>query len=606
MISFFFRALTLFAIIVHTGFAANYTRPDGSKELFHLEKIPLQVSSMKEIANQLVIISRREQDESAVQRRASAQLLALAMRLDLTNKDARETDLAFSKGETLETSSNEEIIQAKSKLRFYKKWLASPDAGADANLLAGYMTDATKTLNPDTINNADTAQWAGILPPQRKNKNPSPPTDVADSTNTDKTDTPTPKPTPATKTGDIKFHLEKVSIKAPLKTDESKKYRDPKDNEEKYRTTTRFQITPLSVTFSSHTTGDAFEIAISSLEWLKEESQRKQRLSALTSPVITQLKARHQGLPAIRANVKIGLGAYSKFNYHSLTAPMAIMLESSLLNQPLRSDLVICASIDSKGNFYQPLNFWNLLKILRESETGGRLIVAPESAPLLTQLLVYGEPDFFTRWEVFTAKNIEQAMQVSVESSPGNVAEAHELFKSIQKLTQKSAVTKLAVNRAVRKRLFEIKSLTPNHLSSLTLLIQGGGKRPMRLSELALAHALLPTIKNIDKILSSHISSKLPKSSTLKTHHETFRADLDPLERLVDRSNEELYKETLKLVNDFRRLMALSRRISNSDSIDHNSLNKSATAIVFNMQKSCNLLLEQVNLIIYPEEKNEQ
>ena len=185
MIPFLFRTLTLLAVIVHTGFAASYTRPDEAKELFQLEKIPLQVNSMKEIARQLVIISCREQDESAVQRRASAQLLALAIRLDPTNQEARETDLAFSKGETPEASSDAKILQSKSKLRFYKKWLASSDAGVDANLLAGYMTDATKILNPNTIDNPDIAKWAGILPPLRKTDDPSPPTDVADSTNTD-------------------------------------------------------------------------------------------------------------------------------------------------------------------------------------------------------------------------------------------------------------------------------------------------------------------------------------------------------------------------------------------------------------------------------------
>ena len=340
------------------------------------------------------------------------------------------------------------------------------------------------------------------------------------------------------------------------------------------------------------------------MEWLKEESHRKKRLSNLTSPVIALLKARHPNLPAIRANVKIGLGKYPKFNRQALTAPMAIMLESSLINKPLRSDLVICASIDSEGNLYQPINFWNLLKILRENEKGGRLIVAPESGALLTQLLVYGEPDFFTRWEIFTAKNLEQAMEVSVEASPSSVAEAHELFKSIQTLAQKSAVTKLAVNRAVRKRLFEIKSLTPNHLSSSILLIQGGGKRPMRLSKLALAHALQPTLKSIDKILTSNHNDTIPKPAALKTYHENFRAELDPLERLLDRSDEDLYKDTLKLVNDFRRLMAISRRISNTDSIGRISLTKSATAIIFDMQKSCDLLIEKMNHIIYPEAKN--
>ena len=609
MIPLFIRFLILFFLLVHTGNCATYTRPDGSKEIFKLEKIPLQVNSMKGIAKQLLIITRREQDaDNAMQQRANAQLLALAMRLDLGNKEARKIDQLLSKGKTLDSASDGEVVKAKSKLRFYKKWLSSADAGADANLLAGYLTDATKILNPNTAENADTANWSGIVPPL--SKTPTPDEIKPDTGDTPKeagkTDTDDSPPPPAAGGGETKFHLTELKLKAPFKTDESKKYTDPKDNEEKHRTITRFEITPIKIKLSTHTKEKKFTIAFSpSLPWLKEEYQRTKAVTKLTSPVITLLKSRHKNLPVNHATVSIGLGKYSKFNRQSVTAPMAVMLEASLLNKPLRDDIYVCASIDSKGNIIQPINFWPLLDILRKSDSTGRLIVPKHCSEVVTGLLIHGEADFFTRWEVITATNLDEALNAAIQKSSPELAEASELFATIQKLTQKTDTSKLVMNKAVKKRLAEIRSLAPNHLSASALLLQGSGKRPSSLSEKSLAYELLPILQSMNKTLSSGMATKLPKANELKKIHAQYRADLLVIERLVSRSHDELYKGTLNLANDFRRLATLARRIASGDSTETAPLTKSATSTVSTMQRECDALIEKSDQLINPGAKNQ-
>jgi len=609
MASFLFRFLALSAIILQTGGAATYTRPKDSKELFHLEKIPLQITSMKEISKQLVILASREHDETAIQQRANAQLLALAMRLDPMNQDARETDQALGKGNSLETAEKKEILRAKSKIRFYKKWLASEDAGSDANLLAGYLTDATKIFQPETLHNKDVANWSGVLPPLVQDPDSRKiPTDDTDESMVDTSDQPDTdnkdnKKLPLDPTSNVQFHIAALSIKAPFTTETLQKYRDPElNNIEKTRTITRQDITAVNVKIIPNKKEGASVTIIFSphLPYQKDAIKRKLITDKITVPVIELLKAKHKNLPPSTITVTIKNGTYTSSNHQAITGPIALALESSLQNKPLRPDVHLCATIDSDGKIVQPKNFWKLIQILRKKENGGRLIVSPQSKKLLTQLLVYSEPDFFTKWEVYTAETLDQAMDVAMQSAPSDITKAHELFQSIQKLTQKSDVTKLTVNRAVRKRLFEIQDLAPNHLSSAILLIQGGGKRPMRLSEEGLAHELLPVIKRIDEILSSVSSTKIPSSSSLKKTHEELRASLDPLDRLVDRSHEDLYKETLKLTNDFRRLVAISRRIDNADYINQTALTKTATAIIFSMQGDCNTLMEQIDQIINP------
>lgn len=174
MIPFLFRTLPLIALLSQLGLAAPQTHATTTQELFLLEKIPLQVDTIKLISRQLFTLSQRPQDKSAIQRRASTQLLILATQLDPTNKQARESNKSIRKGHIKYPSTSDQVVKAKSKLRFHQKWLSNPDAGHDANTLANLLTDATKTLSPETANNEDLANWKGVTPPLQGNSTPKP------------------------------------------------------------------------------------------------------------------------------------------------------------------------------------------------------------------------------------------------------------------------------------------------------------------------------------------------------------------------------------------------------------------------------------------------
>lgn len=231
------------------------------------------------------------------------------------------------------------------------------------------------------------------------------------------------------------------------------------------------------------------------------------------------------------------------------------MLESSIHNTPLRKDLHICATLDSTGQLSLPKNFWLMVGALRENRTGGRLIVPTAAYEMLTQILVYENPGFFTQWEILTADTLDGALALAAKKSSDDLSRAHDYFVTIQDLALKNGVTKLAANHAVRSRLATILKLAPNHLSAQILLLQGSGKRPMRLSEKALAHELLPIIKKINDTFQHRLSA-----SRLNKIHEESRASLEKLDRLVDRSHDDLYQETLLQANECRRLMNIVRR----------------------------------------------
>lgn len=587
--------------MANTSTAAPYHQPDEAKELFQVEKIPLQVDSMKELAKHLIVIARRKQESSPANQRATGQLLAIAMRLDPANQDARETNISLKKGNLLDPSDDSMVKTAKSRLRFFTRWLAGPQAGADANQLANYLTDATKTLQAETMNNADLGNWTGVIPPiERYGKVRKQPEEDPKSPKNGRTSDPegmnkNPKNGDSNKTPDpdlppqpsSDFHLKEQTVYSPFSLFIREKYRDPKTPGRDLHRTKHFeQISRIKLTLKPCKADEKNRLVIENF------APASAKLSnGKDAPLLTDLKttlyelltSRHTSLPDYKSTVTISGGTYSISNKLAISAPLALMLEASISNKPLRPDLHICAEIDETGKLRQPDNFWQLLGELRKSQDGGRLIVTSATAELMIQVLVYGEPDFFTRWEVFSADTLDEALALSTKRSAEQLAEAAQLFDSVQNVARKTDVTKLAVNGSVRSRLANIVKLAPNHVSAKILLLQGSGKRPMRLSEKALAHELLPAIKDMNTALMDELNPTKLSTVSLKKIHESARVGIDKLDRLVDRSNDDLRQDALSLANDFRRLYIIAKRLAGNNSNSHDE--KNARSLFYDMQR---------------------
>ena len=594
--------------------AAVYIQPDESKELFKLEKIPLQVDRMKELSRHLVVLAKRKHSADALQQRSTAQLLALALRLDPSNQEARDINRELTKGNKPDASDETTILKAKARIRFFKRWLAHPDAGGDANRLSDYLDDATKALNPKTQHNKDLGNWKNVVPPLNKYQQdgndslPEPDNEREDEGNADdETMERDDESSETPETPEKAFHLTDLSLKAPYQLDIYNKFRDSKDfNREKTRHTAKYSISDIKIEIRPCKKEERERLKIDHISRRKNNHDKNDPIQRGIGAVLYELlTSRHEGLGHYKSKVSISGGSYARANNLALSAPLAIMLEASIINKPLREDLHVCASIDGKGKFHLQKNFWATLKVLRENEAGGRLLVPKEASKLLTQILVFGEPDFFTRWEVFVVDNLDEAMAVAIKDSDEKLVEADQLFDSIQNLTRKTDVTKLAVNRAVRSRLSEIVKLSPTHASAHVLLLQGSGKRPMRLNAEATAHSIMPAVVKMHNILV-HGNPDHPKSSDMKKQHEEARAALDPLERLVDRSDDDLYRAALDLANDFRSLANLIRRGSDRDNYDASSRKKVRPAYMTMSAKSEALLRQARKAAGFPDPEEEK
>lgn len=585
-------ASLLWAVMAGPTMAARYIKPNADAELFQLEKILLQVHHMRELSQHLVVLACREQSHSPADQRATAQLLALAMRLDPTNGDARATNRARAEGSQPETAQETQLLKSQARVIFFQRWLSTPEAGNEANLLATYLADATKVLRPDALNQADVANWSGVLPPLRRytfERPDQPPKDPPPGKIPGKTPVaPTPAP---------RFHITELSVHSAFDLQhrgkvwnrEQKKFVDSGTATTHKIATVKVNLTPATPDTKNHITLNSI---VQSIHFPTPASDPI--FNRIKNSLVTLLTRRHRDLPTNNARITVSEGQYARSNTpEMLVAPVALLLEASLNNTPIRSDVHICALIDDQGRLSLPNNFWQSLQTYRTRASGGRLIVPTGAYELLSQQLVYGDPGFFTRWEVVAADNLDHALALATTDDKGPMAEASQQFESIRTAAEKTSVTQLTVNKMVRSRLTRMLELAPNHLSAKLLLLQGSGKRPMRFNQRTLALVLLPSVKKIHSFLKNELHAEyLPPSAFKKTHDEV-RAEIDPLldNRLLDSSYNPLYQDVLALATELR-LLEKSLIRANKDEQDYSGKAK-ALKRFFRLQRDAAILLEK-------------
>lgn len=575
--------------------AASYIEPDHTTELFQLEKIPLPQHRTQQLGKSLAIIAQRKHDASPENQLQSAKLLLLSMQLDPKNKRPYEINKALSSGKTPPSTPQHRINQCLNEAQGIRRLLSQPKAGAQANQLARLIKDACKATQPNANKDKDEADWKGSLPAitaykvtakqaaPALPKNPPPPLPPAS-----KPVTPTPQKQTIAKQSKTQFHLTKQSLLIPaiLKNEEA----DLKAIFSEQPSATAEQSTPSLARVS-------LKLDPCDPETSKKQFIKLLRASNQTPQISTELKSlidkKHANIPSTQGHVEFTDIRYSIERQFKLIGPLALMLESSLANRPLRDDLCIIADIDPQGKLIEPDNFWELLTILRSTNDSGRLIVSEQSLEPLEQLLVFKEPDFFTRWEVLSASNIDQALDAAVKKSSVDLQQASEIFTKIQELAINKEVAQLAADYKIRDKLDEMIALAPYHLSASTLLLQGSGSRPIYLSKRTFRIELHPLIKELNSFLQNE--SGKGNIEELQNKHDELRTQLDKLEPIVERDDKELYQDTVDLASDIKKLASLRQRIARRNNND--SKREKAEELLEEMRDHGDSLIERIMAI---------
>ena len=150
--------------------AGNFAVPAEGPVAFRRDKVPLDAETMTVISRQLVTLAQAVDADSAANRRAAAQMLALSTALDPGNAKAREV-LADFENESHQPAADSDALE-KSRTRIWQNlaWLDTPEAGEHGRALAACLTDVIVVSDPQNPrvqalrDGGERGAWKGWIP----------------------------------------------------------------------------------------------------------------------------------------------------------------------------------------------------------------------------------------------------------------------------------------------------------------------------------------------------------------------------------------------------------------------------------------------------------
>lgn len=581
----FLAAAALVLLAVPAVAVPPFPSPAESAPPFRRDKLPMDTDSMVSLSRDLERLSLAASYEQAVQRRAAAQALALALVLDPANTSARNILSRYAEGKSRQLDVPD-LDSAKSRIWQLHGWLSSPEAGIDGNLLADLMGDAASTLDPrhpgaaELREAGERGKWEGWVAPLSGFEDSKP----VRTEKPPESSRETPNPaSPSKQPGRIA--LKESSLETVL-------YAFDKQTEGN-----RFGRT---VAHMEARMEDRSEQESEESEWSRPdglwidiacpEEDRRDVMDFIATPIRRALESVGVAAPE---NARITLHAGDNRNYSFRRNTLAISGVGFLLAHAaltgIEPDGTAIGIIDASGNLATPHYLWYYVDALRGGE-GGRLVIPASAEEHFLALLTFEEPDFFLKYEVFTAATPKEFAELSAKKPGDKQASVSSRFDEIRDKAPASGLGPYLANRFVRQRLLDIHAEIPQHLSAKMLAIQGSSERPPRtLSRKVLASVIWKVVAPFHSALEiSPFEINEDRIKSMEKTHEDARAALALLDRLTERSDAELLTRAKAAASDLRSLTRAFR--SRSDDWD---TRYAAIAKAFESAKKSNEILRK-------------
>lgn len=496
---------------------AAYIGPDPAPILFRRDLVPIDTDTMRELSGYLTDLATREPDGTPEQTRATAQLLALAIRLNPANRSALETDKSLRAGQAVDSFEGD-INQPLRQVWGIADWLLDPASGAGGKDLGNLVVDALAVINPQNPlvrlqdPEGELERWKHVVPTlaayQRPPEQETPPPPAK------------PPPPPVERPPIL---LGQATTKTPL-------FLLDRDRRRSLR------IVPLSMKVMERPQAGTLTF---SLEPKTESSD----IASARVNVQKVLKQRWPDLPIRRiAQISTGTDSYAPNNGQAISGPAALLIHSSLTGRPLRPGVTLVAEVASDGSLTRPLQSWSYLRALRLAP-GGRLLVPPDFEPELRAMIALEDPAFFLRWEVLIVSSIDTALNLASENSdPAGLAATSQLYEELRNVGRDKDVGQLCVNAKVRERLSEITSRVPFHYSAKMLLVQGDATlRPTRVEREVAGRILRSALEPVGRISQLPLSQLSAKRLLLAG--EATSAEIERFSKFISPADQDLLQE---------------------------------------------------------------
>ena len=551
----FFTAV-IFTLIAGTLRAEPvFVPPTEAMPPFRRDKLPIDTDAMVSLSQTMTLLSRSVSMAEAPQLRAAAQALALALALDPANSAARDILSSISGRKSLGNPDPKDLTHAKDQVWQLNKWLASPEAGNDGNLLAALLGDAAATLDSEHpaasewSESGERGKWDGWVAPVTafEKRKPIEKPGIANN------DPNSPKPVPNNK---LSFELKSTSasIGAVLY--------DYQPN------TDTFILGPVALSMEAKSNSVSEEgeqhrenlrIDVSCVEAVRWDVSEK-----VSKPILNALAELHNvdknQLPQADIRISTGkAGTYSiRRNGEDMTGPGFILANSALTG--IAPEAVFIGRFDSEAKKLKlPNFFWQKLTTLVNAP-GGRLVVPAAAGEYLAALLAMEKPEFFMKYEVLLASSPEEAIRLCAMKPDPELAAILARFKEIKDKSDTAALGSYLDNVHVRKRLVEIFQSAPYHLSAKLLAIQGAGSRPHFVEKKILAAEILAAFDPLNEYAEMDLlEMNKQKIDAMETALEVSRERLGGIERYAEMRDKELIKAPADVIIDLRMMIRVIR-----------------------------------------------
>lgn len=519
--------------------AGNFVAPAEGPVAFRRDQVPLDAETMAGLSRQLVVLTLGLEAETAANRRAAAQMLAIAIALDPGNNQARGVVAGFVAGKHRRQTDPEQFQKSLGRVKHYLPWLSGPEAGKHGQALAACLTDVISASGSDAPRGgAESGAWKDwianlsafepvvvpeIVPPQETVP------EIAESV----------------------ILLEKAQVFTAMWT------RSMRTREAAWEQ----KIAPLQMTAKLRKTneGEAAPFSISIT------SPGGGELSELSHTLVELLKSRHRSLPA---GVRVTIHSPDLVQppppprRQSISAAAAVLADAAVSGR--EPDAVILGVVDEAGAFKLPTRFWDQLQALGAGN-GGRLILPTAAAEYLPSMLALEKPQIFFDYEILLAANFEEAVALSAKTPDAPLAKAMASFREIREKAGTQPVGQYVANIYVRRRLIDLVPLAPANFSAKMLAIQGAGNRPVYVTRAVLASELELAIEPMAWMMKAHFSDRNPADlERLGPAYELCRAQVDRLIRYASKEDRALLDDVQSMVTGIR-TMDRAARIRSGD-----------------------------------------
>ncbi len=524
--------------------AGTFVAPAEGPVAFRRDKIPLDADTMAGLSRQLVTLARGLDGKTSGNRRAAAQMLALATALDPGNTEARNVISQFQKERHRPHVESEPLEKSRLRVWQYLSWLETPEAGSQAQALAACLTDVMLVSDPKhpraqvALANGERGAWKGWVAEVDDFEK------IAVPDMTAQEDDPKPEETEVAGSAIL---LESAQVSTVMWAKSAKE--DGAVWEQK--------VTPLQMTARVRKSQDGkatpFSISIGN-------QGGEGALQELSVTLIELLRTQHSTLPE---GVRITINSpetslqISPTRRQSISAAAAVLASAAISGREPEGTII--GVVDETGAFKLPTGFWGQLQALG-SGTGQRLILPAAAAEFLPCLLALEQPQLFLDHEILLASNFQELLSLSAKTPDEATAKTLANFREIREKAGTQPLGQYVANSFVRRRLVDIVQTAPYHFSAKMLAIQGAGNRPTYVTRPVLAAELKRAIAPMEWMMKQGSPQLNPEDlERLGTTYDLCREQVDRLIRYASKDDRPLLDSVMDMVTDIRTMDRAAR-----------------------------------------------